>query len=105
MLRRPPTLITLTPEDVAAYEDSRLARLARASSLQNKPPTYNHSQGSSVNATKKTVALDPSDELKPLPGDKARLMRYGPAVGAQTPGHGSAVDASRARTREERIGG
>ena len=27
MLRRPPTLITLTAEDIAAYEESRLARL------------------------------------------------------------------------------
>lgn len=27
MLRRPPTLITLTPEDIAAYEDNRQARL------------------------------------------------------------------------------
>ena len=35
MLRRAPTLITLTPEDVAAYEDARNARVTRNKSHQD----------------------------------------------------------------------
>ncbi len=69
MLRRKPTAITLTNEDVAAFEDMR--------NRENDPngttkPTKNPRDG----------VIDPNDELRPLPGEKARIVR----------------------TREERIG-
>ncbi len=69
MLRRKPTAITITSEDVAAFDDER----ARRSQEENKQ----------VNDTKeedlKKVVVDPNDELKPLPGDKARIARTGPS--------------------------
>ena len=52
--------------------------------------------------------LDPNDELKPLPGDKARVVPYGTVIGAQTQGQNSVSEggsgSNRTRTREERIG-
>lgn len=62
MLRRKPTAITITPEDLAAFEGARVRKLE-----ENKPSEQG--QGSS------NVNFDPSDELKPLPGDKARIVR------------------------------
>ncbi|KAF2498312.1 hypothetical protein BU16DRAFT_558379 [Lophium mytilinum] len=47
MLRRPATLITLTADDIAKYEQDRQRR-------QEK---------------------DPNDELKPLPQEKGRIAR------------------------------
>ncbi|KAJ5972642.1 Anaphase-promoting complex subunit CDC26 [Penicillium vulpinum] len=70
MLRRKPTAIAITSEDIAAFEEARLRKLSE----ENKHPEH-------AKATSNTK-LDPSDELKPLPGDKARIIR----------------------TREERIG-
>ncbi|KAI9818956.1 MAG: hypothetical protein M1832_004124 [Thelocarpon impressellum] len=67
MLRRKPTAITLTSEDVAAYEDSRRAAA---------------DPDAAAKAQKQGGVVDPNDELKPLPGEKARIVR----------------------TREERIG-
>ncbi|KAL8936808.1 MAG: hypothetical protein Q9216_004738 [Gyalolechia sp. 2 TL-2023] len=65
MLRRKPTAITLTSEDVAAYEDSRAAKA--------------HSATENAKSSKDTQAsiFDPSDELKPIPGDKSRAGRTG----------------------------
>ncbi|KAF4767368.1 hypothetical protein HAV15_009232 [Penicillium sp. str.  len=63
MLRRKPTAIAITSEDIAAFEEARLRKLTARKGSSN-------------------ANLDPSDELKPLPGDKARIVR----------------------TREERIG-
>ncbi|KAI9769283.1 MAG: hypothetical protein M1835_006730 [Candelina submexicana] len=70
MLRRKPTAITLTNEDVAAFEDMR--------NRENDP------DGAASKSTKnaKDGIIDPNDELRPLPGEKARIVR----------------------TREERIG-
>lgn len=62
MLRRKPTAITVTSEDIAAFEQARLRQQE-----ENKHPE----QGKANNSTK----YDPSDELKPLPGDKARIVR------------------------------
>ncbi|KAJ5986838.1 Anaphase-promoting complex subunit CDC26 [Penicillium sp. IBT 35674x] len=62
MLRRKPTAITVTSEDIAAFEQARLRQQE-----ENKFPE----QGKANNSTK----YDPSDELKPLPGDKARIVR------------------------------
>ncbi|KAJ5476026.1 Anaphase-promoting complexsubunit CDC26 [Penicillium sp. IBT 31633x] len=71
MLRRKPTAIAVTSEDITAFEEARLRKLSE----ENKHPEQ-HTKGTS------NVKVDPSDELKPLPGDKARIVR----------------------TREERIG-
>lgn len=65
MLRRKPTAIVLTSEDVAAYELSR-----NASSAEN-------AKSSAKNGGKSSGPTDPNDELKPLPGDKARAIRVG----------------------------
>ncbi|KAI9784812.1 MAG: hypothetical protein M1839_001542 [Geoglossum umbratile] len=69
MLRRKPTAISLTSEDVSAY----------AESLRRKRTKQNDSGDSTTSAAS---TLDPNDELRPLPGEKARIVR----------------------TREERIG-
>lgn len=66
MLRRKPTVITLTSEDVAAYEDSR-----RAASVLAENKNLNTGKAAAGGV------VDPNDELKPLPGDKARVVRLG----------------------------
>ncbi|MCJ1361190.1 hypothetical protein MMC16_000288 [Acarospora aff. strigata] len=69
MLRRKPTSITLTTEDVAAYVLSR----------ENNPhlhPEQSSTDGNG-NLGGKEGVIDPNDELKPLPGDKARIVRTG----------------------------
>jgi hypothetical protein len=82
MLRRKPTAITLTTEDVAVYEDTRAREVmareqaalqAQMLSLQGTPGQQQKNQN-----------RDPNDELKPLPGDRAR--------------------AAQIKTREERLG-
>lgn len=77
MLRRKPTAITLTTEDVAIYEDAR-AREA----LQREQAALQAQQN--ITPQQKNQNRDPNDELRPLPGDRAR--------GAQV------------KTREERLG-
>ena len=72
MLRRKPTAIQLTSEDLAIYEDRK-----------DNPPRHENTAQQSANGDKGVI--DPSDELKPLPGDKMRTPRV-------------------AQTREERIG-
>lgn len=63
MLRRKPTAIAVTSEDLATFDEARLRKLAKENSDRE------HSKdGHSLN-------IDPSDELKPLPGDKARIVR------------------------------
>jgi hypothetical protein len=64
MLRRKPTAIAITSEDLAAFEEERLRKLSE----ENKHPEQ-HAKGPS------NANFDPSDELKPLPGDKARIVR------------------------------
>lgn len=65
MLRRKPTAITITSEDLAAFEEARLRQKAESDG-QN---------AAAVNNSSNTSAFDPNDELKPLPGDKARIVR------------------------------
>lgn len=69
MLRRKPTAITLTSEDVTAYVESRLAR-----NYQQENIDFNAS-GNNANGNKQQV--DPNDELRPLPSEKARIVRTG----------------------------
>ncbi|KAJ5936437.1 Anaphase-promoting complex subunit CDC26 [Penicillium verhagenii] len=66
MLRRKPTAITVTSEDIAAFEEARLRQLE-----ENKHPEQAKGNKSNSNSNK----YDPNDELKPLPGDKARIVR------------------------------
>ena len=61
MLRRKPTAIALTSEDIAAYEKSR-----RAANNEADPHSTNNGEKS---------AADPNDELKPFP--QLRLTRTG----------------------------
>ncbi|KAB8230139.1 anaphase-promoting complex, subunit CDC26 [Aspergillus alliaceus] len=63
MLRRKPTAIAITAEDLAAFEDARLRKLA------------NENNGHDRSRNNFNASFDPSDELKPLPGDKARIVR------------------------------
>lgn len=70
MLRRKPTVITLTSEDVTAYTEHQ-ARV-RALHQQENNPTASSTVGNA-----KDGVIDPNDELKPLPGEKARIVRSG----------------------------
>lgn len=72
MLRRKPTAITLTSEDVLAYEKA------------HQPPGSGSASGGAGGAaggrapnSSRGGPVDPNDELKPLPGDKARVVRAG----------------------------
>ncbi|TAQ87498.1 hypothetical protein B7494_g4194 [Chlorociboria aeruginascens] len=80
MLRRKPTAITLTTEDIATYEDTRareaLAREQAAMQAEEEAQLAIPHQNQNVR--------DPGDELKPLPGDRIR--------------------AQQVKTREERLG-
>lgn len=71
MLRRKPTAIALTSEDIAAYEDSLMQR----GSENDKP----HSADTPTRRgpEKGDGKIDPNDELRPLPGDRARVVRNG----------------------------
>ena len=66
MLRRKATAITVTSEDIATFDDERTRRYQEE----------NH-QVASPREDMKKAAVDPNDELKPLPGDKARIVRTG----------------------------
>lgn len=81
MLRRKPTTITLTTEDIAIYEDAR-AREAQLREQAALEAQMQQQQGTSLN--QKSQNRDPNDELRPLPGDKSRA----PPI----------------KTREERLG-
>lgn len=64
MLRRKPTAIQLTSEDLAIYED----RKDNPGRQENMNAQHNaHGDGKAV--------VDPNDELKPLPGDRTRTPR------------------------------
>jgi len=79
MLRRKPTAITITSEDLSAFEDARLHRQNNNNStttMENSNPddaTVNNTNNNKSPSAKAVV--DPNDELKPLPGDKARIVR------------------------------
>ena len=75
MLRRKPTAITITSEDLAAFEDARLYQKNNNNSatMENSNPADDASVNNKSPSAK--AAVDPNDELKPLPGDKARIVR------------------------------
>ncbi|PKX90895.1 CDC26 family anaphase-promoting complex subunit [Aspergillus novofumigatus IBT 16806] len=66
MLRRKPTAIAITSEDIAKLEDMRLRKRCEETQAQAHE---------SVKSTLSHTTIDPNDELKPLPGDKARIVR------------------------------
>lgn len=66
MLRRKPTLITLTAEDIAAYDDHRAA-------LRNQRENIQPHNTTGSGAAKGDGKKDPNDELKPLPADRPRV--------------------------------
>lgn len=85
MLRRKPTSIILTTEDVTTYIESRRRQALGVGGGENTNP-------SSATVGEGGGKPDPNDELKPLPGDKARINRVG----------GGVIGGS---SREERIWG
>jgi hypothetical protein len=80
MLRRPPTAITLTTEDIAIYEDARARELLQ----REKLALHAQAQQQQVTPQKNQNLRDPNDELRPLVGDRAK--------------------AAQVKTREERLG-
>jgi hypothetical protein len=82
MLRRKPTALTITSEDIAAFEEQHARAVAylKYQKTGEDPNSYfgNNSGNYSVGQRmEENVAgtVDPNDELKPLPGDKARIVR------------------------------
>lgn len=78
MLRRLPTALTITSEDINAYEEQLAHRLALAHYRKTGEDPEGRFTGAQQQKTKgqnKAPAVDPNDELKPLPGDKARIVR------------------------------
>ena len=84
MLRRKPTTITLTSEDIAAYDDNRATE-------RNRQENVTPNNTGSGTAAKGDGKLDPNDELKPLPGDRPRIR--------------SGIGSSSGLGRDERIVG
>ncbi|MCJ1238697.1 hypothetical protein MMC14_006688 [Varicellaria rhodocarpa] len=80
MLRRHPTSITITHDDIQAYDVRRAERLARlnrattSSSSDSKKQNQSHNDPQREAKKNKTIK-DPSDELKPLPGDRGSRIR------------------------------
>ena len=80
MLRRNPTALTISPEDLAAFEESHVRRIAhlhyqKTGEDPNGCFTQNQQQAIHQSQYTQGQAYDPNDELKPLPGDKARIVR------------------------------
>lgn len=89
MLRRKPTAITITSEDIAAFEEAYARKMAHQNFLKTgEDPNgyFTNSRGGKLDWTEQQMrlaqqrqsrndAVDPNDELKPLPGDKARIVR------------------------------
>lgn len=71
MLRRKPTAITITPEDLIAFEEERIQK----QEAENKKIAEDARSTSESTFTPTGKKYDPNDELKPLPGDKARIVR------------------------------
>ena len=88
MLRRKPTALTITNEDITSFEEAHLRRLAYARYVKTgEDPEGLFRNGAGPEATSQDTQMnggdanaqagmvDPNDELKPLPGDKARIVR------------------------------
>lgn len=88
MLRRKPTAIAITSEDIADFEQKYAERIAYAQYLKTgedpngwfrkaKPGDVDFVVQQQREAEQRHIqnVVDPNDELKPLPGDKARIVR------------------------------
>lgn len=78
MLRRKPTAITITPEDIIAFEEERLQKLEQEAAANRLNADGGMLEGDSRSESTLHTSgkkYDPNDELKPLPGDKARIVR------------------------------
>ncbi|OJD23210.1 hypothetical protein ACJ73_05438 [Blastomyces percursus] len=77
MLRRKPTAITITTEDIIAFEEARLRQqqLKENNQQQNNLASSTGNSGIGGPFQSSSATYDPNDELKPLPGDKARIVR------------------------------
>jgi hypothetical protein len=97
MLRRKPTALTITSEDIAAFEEQHARAVAyrKYQKTGEDPNGYFSNYSGDYSAAERVEenvagAIDPNDELKPLPGDKARIVRtreeriVGTGAGAST---------------------
>jgi hypothetical protein len=82
MLRRKPTALTITSEDIAAFEEQHARAVAylKYQKTGEDPNGYFSNYSGDYSAGQRMEentagAVDPNDELKPLPGDKARIVR------------------------------
>ncbi|KIW65810.1 hypothetical protein PV04_08033 [Phialophora macrospora] len=87
MLRRKPTALTITAEDIASFEEAharRLAYLRYQKTGEDPEGLFRNGAGpevqqrgteSHLSGEPQQAVVDPNDELKPLPGDKARIVR------------------------------
>jgi len=79
MLRRLPTALTVSPEDVAAFEEALQRRVAftHYQKTGEDPDGLftGQTQQNQKNSEDIAKVLDPNDELKPLPGEQARIVR------------------------------
>ena len=108
MLRRKPTAITITTEDIAAFEEAYARKTAYQHYLKTGEdpngffrsanpgdPDFNAQQEKMAERQAEKGSVDPNDELKPLPGYKARIVRsreeriMGTAAGGAGGGGGS----------------
>lgn len=105
MLRRKPTAITITSDDIAAFEDAYARKIAYQKYLktgedpngffraaQPGDPDFAAQQERLAQRQAESGVVDPNDELKPIPGYKARIVRsreeriVGTAAGAASGG-------------------
>ena len=106
MLRRKPTALTITSEDIQAFEEAHTRHLAYAKYQKTGEdpegwftgPDAGDDQDQQIREENNVnaMAMDPNDELKPLPGDKARIVRTREERIVGT-GAGGGVGASGAR--------
>lgn len=92
MLRRPPTAITLTTEDVAIFEDNRAREALEEQAALEAAQAKAKAQARHTTPQKNQNVRDPNDELRPLPPDrnrapqKSRDERLGLGIGGGSRG-------------------
>jgi hypothetical protein len=90
MLRRKPTALTITADDIALFEEQLAREHAESHYLKTGEDPQGlftqpqrlpendyeaHMQGYGQGQREMSVTVDPNDELKPLPGAKASIVR------------------------------
>ncbi|KAK5133278.1 hypothetical protein LTR08_008012 [Meristemomyces frigidus] len=74
MLSRPPTKITLTPEDILAYEQRKLSRDAVREQHMHSSPSQDTS-GSTIENGDTSIEQDVSQDLTPAQQTRAARMQ------------------------------